>query len=275
MKLKNNIYNKFAICAAALSLMACSNIDEDDRLIYVEPVEVSKHVLIEDFTGQYCKNCPNAATVLENLQEQYGADKVIAVAIHSGPFSKDQVTNVPSPLWTENGDYYYNSWKIESQPTGVIDRRTVSDTFTSWGAIVREALQKSSPLELNATTEYDESSHSVTINIDAKGILDVNGKLQVWLVEDSIQNFQVMPDGSFDIFYVHNHVFRTAVNGKDGESFNIKWNEEKNVTFTAMLEKEWVAENMFVVAFVYNSDGVQQTVKVPVLAGMSETSTNK
>lgn len=105
MKLKNNIYNKFAICAAALSLMACSNIDEDDRFIEVEPVEVAKRVLIEDFTGQRCVNCPNASEMIESLQEQYGAENVIAVGIHSGPFSKT-VTNQPFPLWTETGDYY-------------------------------------------------------------------------------------------------------------------------------------------------------------------------
>lgn len=105
MKLKNNIYNKFAICAAALSLMACSNIDEDDRFIEVEPVEVAKRVLIEDFTGQRCVNCPNASEMIESLQEQYGAENVIAVGIHSGPFSKT-ASGRPLSLWTETGDYY-------------------------------------------------------------------------------------------------------------------------------------------------------------------------
>lgn len=274
MKLNNKIYGKLAICAAALSFMACSNIDEDDRLIEVEPVEVAKHVLIEDFTGQRCVNCPNASEMIESLQKQYGAENVIAVGIHSGPFSKT-VTNKPLPLWTETGDYYFNSWGIDAQPTGVIDRKTVSSTYQSWGTIVRDALQASAPLELDATTSYDEATRTVTINVNAKGILDVTGKLQLWLTEDNITNIQYMPDGSINTQYVHNHVFRTAVNGRDGEDFSVKWNEEKTATCTAVLDEGWKAENMSVVAFVYNVSGVQQVVKVPVIPAKDEAQTNE
>ena len=39
-----------------VALMACSHIDEDERLIYVKPVAASRNVLIEDFTGQRCVN---------------------------------------------------------------------------------------------------------------------------------------------------------------------------------------------------------------------------
>lgn len=274
MKLKNNIYNKFAICAAALSLMACSNIDEDDRFIEVEPVEVAKRVLIEDFTGQRCVNCPNASEMIESLQEQYGAENVIAVGIHSGPFSKT-VTNQPFPLWTETGDYYFNSWGIDAQPTGVIDRKTVSSTYQSWGTIVRDALQASAPLTLDATTSYDEATRTVTINVNAKGVLDVTGKLQLWLTEDNITNIQYMPDGSVNTQYVHNHVFRTAVNGQDGEDFSIAWDEEKTVTSTYVLDEAWKPENMSVVAFVYNNSGVQQVVKVPVISTEDDAQPNE
>lgn len=273
MKLNNKIYGKLAICAAALSFTACSNIAEDDRLIYVEPVEVSKRVLIEDFTGQGCVNCPNATLVIEEMQEQYGADNVIAVGIHSGPYAKT-MSGLNYPLWTETGDYYYDSWDIEAQPTGVIDRKFVSSTYQSWGAIVRAELQESAPIELDATTEYDAATRTVTVNVNAKGILDVTGKLQVWLTEDNITSVQYMPDGKPNLEYVHNHVFRTAVNGRDGEDFSIKWDEEKTATCTAVLDDGWKAENMSIVAFVYNGDGVQQVVKVPVIPANNETQTN-
>lgn len=274
MKLNNKIYGKLAICAAALSFTACSNIAEDDRLIYVEPVEVSKRVLIEDFTGQGCVNCPNATLVIEEMQKQYGADNVIAVGIHSGPYAKT-MSGQNYPLWTETGDYYYDSWDIEAQPTGVIDRKFVSSTYQSWGAIVRSELQESAPIELDATTSYDEATRTVTINVNAKGVLDVTGKLQLWLTEDNITNIQYMPDGKPNTQYVHNHVFRTAVNGRDGEDFSVKWNEEKTTTCTAVLDEGWKAENMSVVAFVYNGSGVQQVVKVPVIPAKDEAQTNE
>ena len=118
------------------TMVACNHIDEDERLIYVKPVSASRNVLIEDFTGQRCVNCPNATDEIANLIGQYGEATVIAVGIHSGPFSKS-VRGVPYALWTEDGDAYFDYWKVESQPKGVIDRRGTSD-YTSWGTIVRD-----------------------------------------------------------------------------------------------------------------------------------------
>ena len=265
MKLKNNIYNKFAICAAALSLMACSNIDEDDRLIEVEPVQVARRVLIEDFTGQRCVNCPEGAAKIEDMMREYGADNIIAVGIHGGPFAKT-TTGQPFPLWTETGEYYYQKNNIEASPTALFDRKAKSSDVDKWMGLVYDAIKVAAPLELDATTSYDEATRTVTINVNAKGVLDVTGKLQLWLTEDNITNIQYMPDGSINTQYVHNHVFRTAVNGQDGEDFSIAWDEEKTVTSTYVLDEDWKAENMSVVAFVYNNSGVQQVVKVPVIS---------
>lgn len=126
-------------------------------------------------------------------------------------------------------------------------------------------MQSSAPLELDATTSYNEGTRTVTINVNAKGVLDVTGKLQIWLTEDNIVDMQIMPNGSVNNDYVHNHVFRTAVNGQDGEDFSIAWDEEKTVTSSCVLNESWKAENMYVVAFVYNNSGVQQVIKVPVI----------
>lgn len=274
MKLKNNIYNKLAICAAALSLMACSNIDEDDRLIEVEPVQVARRVLIEDFTGQRCVNCPDGAAKIEDMMREYGADNIIAVGIHGGPFAKT-TTGQPFPLWTETGEYYYQKNNIETSPTGLFDRKAKSSDVDKWMGLLNDAIKVAAPLELDATTSYDEATRTVTINVNAKGVLDVTGKLQLWLTEDNITNIQYMPDRKPNTQYVHNHVFRTAVNGRDGEDFSVKWNEEKTATCTAVLDEGWKVENMSVVAFVYNNSGVQQVVKVPVISTEDDAQPNE
>ena len=65
MKIK--VYITFLL--AALFLASCSHIDEDERLIYVKPAPVERSVLIEDFTGQMCINCPLATQEIEKLIE--------------------------------------------------------------------------------------------------------------------------------------------------------------------------------------------------------------
>ena len=67
----NNIFKSFAIGAILAPLAAgCDSVDENDRYIEMPPVESNRVVLLEDFTGQYCVNCPDAHEVMEQLAEQ-------------------------------------------------------------------------------------------------------------------------------------------------------------------------------------------------------------
>ena len=116
-----NVKTSILTALLTLTMSACSHIDESDRLIYVKPADVKRRVLLEDFTGQRCVNCPKASDEIKALQEQYGEDHVIAVGIHSGPlgfYTKGDYLG----LSTEVGDEYYDHWALEYQPVGLIDR---------------------------------------------------------------------------------------------------------------------------------------------------------
>ena len=93
----------YIIAAPALLLLTgCDEVDEADRYVYVKPAAVGRNILIEDYTGQRCVNCPTGNDQLHALQEQYGADTVIVVGFHSGPLAKS-VRRVPYALWTQDG----------------------------------------------------------------------------------------------------------------------------------------------------------------------------
>lgn len=259
MKLKTTLYLMMGM--AAMAMASCSNIDEADRLIYVKPAAVGRAVLIEDFTGQKCINCPNATAEIEALQKQYGADSVIAVGIHSGPLGFHTTAKYVG-LSTETGDEYYTAWKLDHQPVGLVDRNGGALDADSWSAKVYQEIQKKAALSLAVVNEYDAADNSAKINVSAAGIEGTTtGKLQVWLTEDSITAFQFMPDGSRNYEYVHNHVFRTAVNGTWGEDFSVAEGETKSVSYTAAIDKAWKPEHLWAVAFVYNGDGVAQVTR--------------
>ena len=248
-------------------LAACDPVDEADRLIYVKPVSVSRNVLIEDFTGQRCVNCPNATLEIEHLMEQYGGDAVIAVGIHSGPFAKS-VKGVPYSLYTAEGDEYFNYWKVESQPKGVVDRMGTSD-YPSWGTIVRDELSKTAPLSLQLLVYSDLNSRQIQVTAHCMGTEGrTQGKLQLWIIEDGITAFQYMPDGSTNREYVHNHVFRAPINGTWGTDITVEEGVKKDVTFEYTLDESWVPENLWVVGFVYGDHGVYQATKTKVIAPM-------
>ena len=249
---------------AALGLMvACDEVSVNDRLIYVEPPQVSRAVLIEDYTGQYCVNCPRATEEIERLIEQYGDSIVIAVAIHSGPFGKSK--GEPSPLYTEVGDMYFNTWGMSAQPIGLIDRLFGSTPFsyTDWAGGVNYEVAIEPPVSFLTDIDYDAETRDAAIEVQTIG-LDfalVSGKLQVWLVEDSIDSFQLMPDGSREEHYNHMHVFRASVNDPWGDALSVSLGQVAVKNYELKLDPAWVPEHCSVVTFLYDDSGVHQVAK--------------
>lgn len=253
---------------AALGLMvACDEVSVNDRLIYVEPPQVSRAVLIEDYTGQYCVNCPRATEEIERLIEQYGDSIVIAVAIHSGPFGKSK--GEPSPLYTEVGDMYFNTWGMSAQPIGLIDRLFGSTPFsyTDWAGGVNYEVAIEPPVGFLTDIDYDAQTRDAAIEVQTIGLDSalVSGKLQVWLVEDSIDSFQYMPDGSMAEHYNHMHVFRASVNDPWGDDLAVDHGQVAARDYDLVLDPAWVPEHCSVVVFLYDNTGVRQVSKQKLL----------
>lgn len=269
MKIRNILYSA-AVAAMTIALGSCSNIGEDERLIEVEIPQAQRAVLIEDFTGQFCPNCPNAADEIETLSEAYGSDKIIAVAIHSGPQGFAGGTEEMPGLMTDLGNEYYNGYGIEYQPQGVIDKDGKKLAYTDWAAAVRSELQKVALLNIEVTNDYAEATRKLTVKTNVETVKGVDGTiggtLQLWLVEDGITSIQSMPDGSYNMSYTHNHVFRDAVNGKQGEPVSMTEDTPAEKTYTYDIPANWKPEHLSVVAFVYNGSGVLQVVKKPLIS---------
>ena len=249
---------------AALGLMvACDEVSVNDRLIYVEPPQVSRAVLIEDYTGQYCVNCPRATEEIERLIEQYGDSIVIAVAIHSGPFGKSK--GEPSPLYTEVGDMYFNTWGMSAQPIGLIDRLFGSTPFsyTDWAGGVNYEVAIEPPVSFLTDIDYDAETRDAAIEVQTIGLDSalVSGEVQVWLVEDSIDSFQLMPDGSREEHYNHMHVFRASVNDPWGDALSVSHGQVAVKNYELKLDPAWVPEHCSVVTFLYDDSGVHQVAK--------------
>ncbi|MBR5727149.1 MAG: Omp28 family outer membrane lipoprotein [Muribaculaceae bacterium] len=244
-------------------LVACDNIPEDERLIYVKPAAVSRTVLIEDFTGQRCVNCPNATEAIEQLIEQYGDSGVIAVGIHSGPFARN-TNGTTLPLWTAEGDEYFSYFGVEQQPSGMVNRLSVSN-YTDWPALVYNEIQQTAPLSIQLEVELNEETRSLAVTSSMMATDgNVNGKLQLWLVEDSIVSPQYMPDGKPMRDYVHNHVFRQSINGTWGEDVSIPEGEKRAIQSSMDIAEAYDMDRLSVVAFVYNSTGVLQAAKIRI-----------
>ena len=251
-------------------LMSCDYIEEADRLIAVDDVHTDtpidtlktaiKNVLLEDFTGQRCSNCPTGTEVIEQLQEIYG-ERLIAVGIHGGTLGFKGTATVLG-LATDVGDEYYSHWQLEYQPVGLVDRHGTVN-YTEWAKAVRDEMALTSDVKMEVQAIFDGSKIDITVMEEAYN--DYTGMLQVWLLEDGITAIQTMPDGTNNRNYVHNHVLRTPVNGDWGKAITIGKGEQDLQNYQQAVDEAWNAANLSVVAFVYNDRGVMQVTKGKVI----------
>ena len=276
MKLKN-IFLGVATATMAMAAASCSNIDEGDRLIYVKPAEVGRAVLIEDLTGQRCINCPTGTDIITGIIKTYGEDNVIAVGIHCGPLGFAGNSKRVG-LKTDTGDEYYTHWANGTnlgQPSAIFNRKKGKgpiDNLNNWAAEVGLIISEKANLSVNIANAYDAKTRKLTTKVEAFGVNGtVSGKLQVWIVEDGIKAMQLMPDGSANQEYIHNHVFRAAVNGTWGEDITVKEGETTSNDYSYVLPETGNADNISVVAFVYNGNGVENVAKKHIVEHEEET----
>lgn len=244
----------------------CDIIAEDDRLIEVE-VDIKKNVLLVEFTDQSCVNCPNAAKEIEKLKDRYN-DTLVAVSMHASSRSYSLVT--------EDGNNYerYFETNKTGHPVAVIDGGRPSTDIAGWGGMVIQQLANESPVVIELVPSYNAENRELTINTTLAGLKDANFNFQLWLTEDGIVDYQKVSATEEDPNYVHNHVFRAAVNGTWGEGITLAEGEQKELSHKITLyegtqvgeEKVggWKPEHIHIIGFVFNNSTkeVYQAVEI-------------
>ncbi len=268
MKLTSLKYLLFAL--PALGFTACDNIDADDRFIETEPVIPGRTVLLEDFTGQNCRNCPDAHKEIELIKEQHG-DNVIAVSVHAGGFGISvNSTNFETDyvgLMQPEGDEYdsrYNT--LQTWPAGTVNRGSTLNS-DSWATAVRNALSTEAEIAIDIEAAPSADKSTIEITSTLRPSANLKGRYQLWMTEDNIVARQ--RDGSKLIRdYVHNHVFRGAINGTWGEEMTLTSGVHSTLSHSVAVrnnEKErWDVNNLTVVAFFYDETGVLQAAKAKI-----------
>lgn len=277
----NHIIKAIILSGFLTGLCSCDDVKPDDRYIDCGEITVERAVLLEDFTGQQCLNCPQAHKTIKELEAQYGEDKVIAVSIHCGEFgyskTKTNFSKGNVGLMTEEGNAILETYGITSFPMGSINMGAPL-TYPLWATAVREALSAATDIDLDIKVEYTpgtSDSNTGTIDINAE-ILSGSARtadIQFWVIEDGIVAIQ--KDGNNYVYdYVHDGVFRGQVlPGVKGESIalakGIKLNKEASIETRWNEQEHWVPENLSIVAFVSDGSGVLQVTKVPVISNDS------
>lgn len=252
--MKKVVYNIFLCVTAALFLIGCQTIAENDRFIETQKSEATnKKALLVDFTAWQCINCPNAAETAAKIIS--GSDeRVIVVSMHPDIISftdpKAKGPDFRSAYASEYLTKIAGGTSTTTLPSGMIDNvmfgGSYLQNFENWSYCVNQRLMLSSDYSIELTEAEGKCDVKITNLNEATD----NVGLMLWLLEDSIVAPQKQPDGSTVPEYMHRHVFRKSLLAEEGLYAELGLiNETAN--YEAQLElPELIGEHFIVVAAV-------------------------
>lgn len=183
-----------------------------------------KNILLEEFTGINCGNCPSAHKIAANLllaQE----NTFYSIAIHSGyyasPFSDQPDFRTPEG---EELDATFASGS--GYPCGMINRHTFAGTSpimsrSNWTLCAKEIHQENAPVNLYVTSTYSAADAQLTVHVEGYYTADVDAQqnlLTVALTQNNIRGPQ--SGGGVGSDYLHQHMLRDYLTPLWGDTIN-------------------------------------------------------
>jgi hypothetical protein len=265
---------KYLLYSPLLLIMALASCDTvDDPLKgdgFTTPVDTSSsdsavhRVLLEEFTGVKCNNCPAANKEAKRLKNVYG-DRLILLGIHAGSFANTDPEH-PRAFRTSEGTELFNDFGLFGVPIAAIDRRdfdpsagTIGKGVGSWPTEVQKAMQTPALAQLTLNEEGFNNARKLSVSgtVEILGNLPSNDLyLSLYLAENGIISPQTLADKSVDPDYEHNHVFRGAFNSTYGSPLDLS-QDTIPFQYSMTLDSAIVKENCEVIAFIYNRDNYQ------------------
>lgn len=224
------------------------------------PPSTDKVVLIEEFSGVRCPNCPAGTTEIKRLGNLFDTN-LVAVAYYTKFLGQPLEESKYNFLTEEAEELESLIGPYLGKPAATINRiqfpsedfRLISGTG-SWQGYVEQELQEDSQIRLIGTVEYNDENRNANINIRLTPARDLDGSFQitVLITESEIIDAQLFPNDSIAEEYEHNHVFRTFLTDVRGNNISQNLQESRTLSFdyNVELSEEWVAENCHIVAFV-------------------------
>lgn len=275
--------------AIAIAPSSCDVIPPDlygpdkltDTLVYdvredQNPTAVAeKKVLLEEFTGHECGNCPEASLVAHTLSRDTYKGKLIVATIHAGSLSRPQKAGsgkFEADFRTPEGNEFYAYYdKADAVPYALLNRVVRTGTnylwpSAQWEAQTAELLKKKPEVRILLAPTYASDTRALSVKVDLKYLIDVTTNaptenLSVYLVEDSVvswqKDYRFAPDDEIE-YYVHHDMVRQFLNGTYGQPVRqsgkaIAKDDRFYKIYNLVLPASYNPATCKIVAFVHNT----------------------
>lgn len=235
-----------------------------------ENTNENKNVMIEDFTGHVCGNCPGASVIMENLIESFPG-RVFGIAVHAGSLAEPEhngekyTTDWRAP----EGDVYWNQLDEQAYPLGRVNRIFGNGGIlppSLWQQFTEQELDVDPNVQMQLIAQYHTGPNHLNAHVETKFLNNLNGSynIVICLHESHMFDWQLNYEGTGDPSYPigdvedyeFNHVLRGTVNGALGTLLSMDPQDgDMDITsYTYDYNTDWVVENTKVLAYVYNTE---------------------
>lgn len=251
------IFQVTVIALVAMTVFSCDKIEapytEDTGIsagdtncpFPTDATPVYRKILLEDYTGHLCGNCPDAAAELYNVVKPLYGDTLIVLAVHAGPLNftgtcpadnsyPPSPNTLPTDAYskdyrTPSGNTWFTDFNVSNNPKGLVSRIGTPPTvvaWQNWGTAIQSATGTPAKMKLQILNTYNSSTGELNTCVKTTFLSDTSGatyNLSVVLAEDSIVDWQRHYSGTHPTYgtnlpnYVHQHVMRGTLNTVYGE----------------------------------------------------------
>ncbi len=238
----------------------------------------NRKVLVEDYTGHLCGNCPPAGVYLNDTLDGIYDHCLVVITVHAGFYAGynpgclacgigEPAGSFRTNYNTAAGTAWYNFFNISSVgvPIGMVNRTgypaTNLKTYTGWAPALATELTKPAQATLTITNDFT-APDKVDVEVVSNFVDDLSGdySLQVVITEDSLVDWQYWYPPHTPNFvpdYLHRHVLRDVLNGTWGESI-VTGGASAGASVTKSysnytINSGWNIDHCSIVAFIYNT----------------------
>lgn len=232
-----------------------------------------RRVLVEEFTGATCANCPAARDLLTNIAHQHPG-RIIPMEIHIFNFQQSRPAHgarydFRTEGGTAIGQQIYST--ISGMPSAGFNRKPFQGErllySPKWAGAIDEALKEPAMVNLELDTDFDPSSRVATIHVKVAYAQPVTGAqfISLALLENDLIDIQEFTNGKFDSSYVFKHTLRDLITPVTGVEFLSEFSQKEagrvyERWFTYSVPEEVKIENAYLVGFVHHHDAQSKEV---------------
>lgn len=245
--------------------------------VYSDSTVNRRRIMLEEFTGHKCPNCPEGADIAEDIYTTY-PDDFLSVAIHnSGAFSKPDLSDpthlYPSEFETQTGENLRIKYQFSSFPSGMLNRSEINGSvkvpYQTWEAEVIALINNAAymvprfKLQLENIYNSKAGERSIRVRYKATCLQNITGTVAIasYVLESKIiapQTDKRLSD-SYVPDYEHNHVLRVGF-PNDGSGKTLFTNPtpgeiaeviSPSDEISVGINDDWIPENMNVVVFLF------------------------